>query len=141
MIITIPGSQIVDDAGNLVSGATVTVASITDKAGTVIAGAAATVNLAGPNLSVDYDAALYGEGWITLSVTKGGSAFTQQRAAPVVYASKDSGILALLAQLTMNRFSFNPATNALQLLKDDGVTAYGPPIILSVDASKNITAK
>lgn len=96
MLITIPGSQIVDDGGALVSGASAAVASITDKLGSPLAGAAATVNLAGPNLSVDYDVAANGnvEAWITLAVSKAGSVFTQQRAAPVVFASRDSGLVA-----------------------------------------------
>jgi hypothetical protein len=89
-VVTYPVMQVVDDSGAVVSGATVTIASVTDKAGTAIASPGATVNLAGPNVSIDYDAAAKGEAWVTLAVSKVGSTFTGANAAPAFYLAADS---------------------------------------------------
>lgn len=164
MLITIPGPQLVDDADNLLTAPVVTIASVTDKLNNAIAGHGAVVNLAGPNVSVDYDAALHGEAWITLAVSQAGATITQQRAAPVIYASRDSSILAanaaalatlpagvvtalnadpLYSQLVhhlLNKFTYNPATHSLQELLDNG-QPLGAAETVTADASGNITSR
>lgn len=84
-----PIHVVIDDAGAIVSGATVTVASVTDKAGTPIASHGATVSLAGANVCVDYDAETKGDAWVTLAVSKSGSTFTGLNAAPRAFLTRD----------------------------------------------------
>ena len=90
MTITFPLLTVVDDSGAIVSGATVTVSSLTDKSGTAKSTSLATVNVAGPNVSVDYDAAGNGEAWITLSISAAGHTFTNSNATPSFYLPADS---------------------------------------------------
>lgn len=89
MIITYPLLTVTDDSGNIVSGAIVTIASVTDKAGTTVPSPGATVNVAGANVTVDYDAEAKGEAWVTLSISKTGSTFTNLNASPAYFLSKD----------------------------------------------------
>lgn len=113
MVITTPLCRVVDDSGAIVTGATVTITSVTDKAGSAISSPGATVNLAGANVSVDYDAEAKGEAWVTLAISKVGSTFTGERAAPAFYLAKDSG--RLLSGFT--------AAGQVDVGKVDGVAA------------------
>lgn len=87
--INYPLWRVVDDAGTLVSGATVTIASVTDADNAAIASHGATVHQAGPNVVVSYDAEAKGDAWITLTVTKAGSTFTGENASPAAFLTVD----------------------------------------------------
>ena len=91
---TYPLLIVVDDSGTITTGATVTIASVTDKAGTAIASPGATLNVAGANVSVDYDVAAKGEAWITLAISKTGQTFTGLNASPR-YFIQDGAIVEL----------------------------------------------
>ena len=91
-VVTYPGPSYIDDTGVKRTPTSVTIASITTKAGVAIAGATATGNIATSNSSVDYDAAAYGEAWITLTPVLSGSTFANN--PPVIYCSADPQTLA-----------------------------------------------
>lgn len=89
MLITYPLLTVTDDAGVIVTGATVTISSVTDRAGTTIATPGATLYTAGSNIAVEYDADVHGEAWITLAISKAGSTITGLNAAPAFFLSLD----------------------------------------------------
>lgn len=95
--ITYPLLTVVDDAGAVVTGATVTITSVTTKAGAAIASHGATLNTSGANISVDYDAEGKGEAWIVLAISKGGSTITGLNAAPAFFLAIDSSKIGKLA--------------------------------------------
>lgn len=125
MVITYPLLTIVDDSGTVVSGATVAITSVTDKAGTAIPSPGATVNLAGANVSVDYDAEVKGEAWVVLAISKVGSTFTGLNAAPAFFLAKDSGrIITNLDAPVSDRTGFALAANGLDAIEiEPGVNA------------------
>jgi hypothetical protein len=102
-MVTFPLLRVVDDAGAIVTGATVTIASVTDKDGNAIASHGATVNavdgsdvLSGANVSVEYDPLAKGEAWVELLIAKGGHTFSGLLGSPAFFLAKDSAkILAL----------------------------------------------
>lgn len=85
-----PVHIVLDDAGAIVLGATVTIASVTDKDGNPVATHGATVSLAGANVVVNYDPTLKGEAWATLAISKAGSTFTGLAAAPRAFLVADA---------------------------------------------------
>jgi hypothetical protein len=92
-----PLGSIVDDAGAIVAGATVTIASVKDPATDAnIASHGATVALSSDGLrcGVLYDPTTKGDAWITLAVSKAGSTFTGSNASPVLFAASDAQTIA-----------------------------------------------
>jgi hypothetical protein len=98
MIVTYPVGQLLDDSGAILSAPVVTIASVTDKAGTAIGSPGATVNGSGTAtpISIDYDAEVKGEAWITLSVSQATKTVTGANASIALYAARDSSRLNLL---------------------------------------------
>jgi hypothetical protein len=94
MLINFPLLTIVDDSGAIVSGATVTITSVLDRDGSAVATPGATLHQSGANVSVEYDAEARGEAWITLAISKEGSTFTGERAAPSFFLASDSSRIA-----------------------------------------------
>jgi len=124
--ITFPLLTVVDDAGAIVSGATVTIASVADKAGTPIAAHGAAVSLAGANVSVDYDPIdpAKGQAWVTLAISKAGSTFTGLNAAPSFFLTADAQRLAQILFTGDGRVkvALSDATGA-EILPDTGLVA------------------
>ncbi len=59
-------------------------------------------------------------------------------AADIAAVKADTGGLASHQK---GRFTYNPATHSLQLMLDDGVTPFGSPLTLTVDAVGNTTSR
>lgn len=145
--VTIPVWTVIDDSGNIVTGATVTITSVKDKAGVDIASHGAVVNavdgsnvLTGANISVDYDAETKGEAWIVLAISKGGSTFTGLNAAPAFFAAKDSGrILIALPNAAPAASNGLPTvgTSTGQINPDSGKV---PATLAPADVSGNLPA-
>jgi hypothetical protein len=90
--IFLPLGSIVDDAGAIVAGATVTIASVKspiDDSNIAAHGATVALSSDGLRCGVLYDVAAKGEAWITLAVSKAGSTFSGSNASPVLFASSD----------------------------------------------------
>lgn len=101
--VTFPVGLLVDDAGAVLAAPVVTIVSVVDKAGTPIASHGATVNgsASATPISVDYDVALKGEAWVTLSVSQSAHTVTGARALVAIFASSSGADLAqLLGALT-----------------------------------------
>ena len=84
--ILIPFAPIVDNAGALVAGATITIASVKsplDDSNIAAHGAVVVASADGLRVGVLYDVATKGEAWITLAVSKVGSTITGLNASPV----------------------------------------------------------
>lgn len=95
--IVIPFGSVLDDAGAIVSGATVTIQSVKsplDDSDIASHGATVVLSSDGKRLGVLYDVAAKGEAWITLSVSKSGSTFTGANANPVAFAAVDAQSIA-----------------------------------------------
>lgn len=123
--ITFPFWTVIDDAGAVVTGATVTVASVTTKAGTAISTPGATVNLSGADVSVDYDPALKGDAWVVLAVSKSGSTFTGVRAAPRQYLTADAqNVLAVKAKTDVLTFTGSNVNANTEAVLGIGAVAY-----------------
>jgi hypothetical protein len=92
-----PLGSILDDAGAIVTGATVTIASVKDPATDAsIASHGATVALSSDGLrcGVLYDPTTKGDAWITLAISKAGSTFSGSNASPVLFAAADAQTIA-----------------------------------------------
>lgn len=107
-VIAYPFSLLIDDAGSPLLAPTVTIASITDKAGNPLSTGFGTINAAYPGVSVDYDAELHGEAWITLTVSESGHTVTGLNAAPMTFAAKDSSRI-LLGLSATGKVALDPA--------------------------------
>jgi hypothetical protein len=59
--------------------------------------------------------------------------------ASIVTAIKADSLFSILLNRQKQRFAYVPSTHSYQPLLDDGTTAFGSPLILTVDANGNIT--
>jgi hypothetical protein len=92
-----PLGSIVDDAGAIVAGATVTIASVKDPAtdnNIASHGATVAVSSDGLRCGVLYDPTTKGDAWVTLAVSKAGSTFSGSNASPVLFAAADAQTIA-----------------------------------------------
>ena len=104
--ITYPVCRTVNDAGTILTGCTVTVASVLDLDGTPVASHGAQVHVAGSLVSVTYDAAAKGDAWITLSVSKSGETITNENASPAIFASADPSRITYLDAAVSSRSTY-----------------------------------
>jgi hypothetical protein len=117
--ILIPFGPIVDDAGALVAGATIAVASVKDPlddSDIAAHGATVVASADGLRVGVLYDVAAKGEAWITLAVSKAGSTITGVNQYPVAFAAADAQTIASRA----SQASVNSLDAAIAALPDPG---------------------
>ncbi len=143
--VTYPLLTVVDDSGNVVSGATVAIASVKDKAGVDIATPGATIFSSGANVSVDYDAETRGEAWIVLTVSKAGSTFTGTNAAPAFYLSRDSGRIDVAVGSRLPTTSYVAPFNPTDYARDNVAPTWfegfpGATVVLGSTASSVIVS-
>lgn len=121
-----PLGSILDDAGAIVAGATVTIASVKDPATDAnIASHGATVALSSDGLrcGVLYDPTTKGDAWVTLSVSKAGSTFNGSNASPVILAASDAQTIASL-----------PTLSEIEAAVPGVITRSGPHSITALDS-------
>ncbi|MCA1686851.1 MAG: hypothetical protein LC745_12960 [Planctomycetia bacterium] len=107
MVITYPLGTVIDDAGVVQTGATVTIASVKDKTGTLVASPGAVLNAGNdPFFSVDYDAEAHVEAVLTLTITKTGSTFTGVNTPLRVYLASDSSRISTSYTTEANAASY-----------------------------------
>lgn len=106
-----PGPVAVDDSGATVSPTSINVASVTDVDGNAIATPGAVAHVAGPNVSVVYDAAAKGEAWITLTPVLTGHTFINN--PPRLFASADPQTLGTINTQTSSATRQSDMTTAL----------------------------
>lgn len=123
--VTFPLLTVVDDAGRVVTGATVAITSVKDREGADVPSPGATLHQSGANVSVEYDPEAKGEAWVVLGVSKAGSTFTGLNAAPAFFLARDSSRLD--AAVSSRQATFTEST---------GVTLPPDP----ADASDIVTA-
>ena len=104
--ITYPVCRTVNDAGTILTGCTVSIASVLQPDGTPVASHGAQVQVAGSLVSVTYDAATKGDAWITLSVSKSGETITNENASPAVFASADPSRITYLDASVSSRSTY-----------------------------------